>query len=301
MAGAGDFSHGAAFVEGGYVAIAEARLSLLDWGFLRSDAVYDVVHVWKGNFFRLDDHLDRFERSLAAYRLAPAYQRDEIVAILSQCVRLSGLREAYVEMLCTRGVPPPGNRHPSACENRFYAFAIPFVWIADEQQRRDGLSLAISTVQRIPPESVDPRAKNYHWLDLTRALFEAQDAGAETCVLVDRAGNVVEGPGFNVFAVADGEVVTPGHGMLEGITRLTVLELCAEIGIACRADILAAARLRQADEAFIASTAGGLMPVTVIDGRRLGDGAPGPLTRRLHDLYWAKKEAGWHATPVDYR
>jgi len=204
-------------------------------------------------------------------------------------------------MLCTRGVPPPGNRHPSACENRFYAFAIPFVWIADEAQRRKGLNLAISTVQRIASESVDPRAKNYHRLDLTRALFEAQDAGAETCVLVDRAGNVVEGPGFNVFAVADGEVLTPSHGMLEGITRLSVLELCTETGITYRADILAAARLRQADEAFIASTAGGLMPVTVIDRQRLGDSTPGLVTRRLHDLYWAKKEAGWHATPVDYR
>ena len=204
-------------------------------------------------------------------------------------------------MICTRGIPKPGSRDPRDCANRFYAFAVPFVWVANEEQRTRGLKLIVSSVQRIAPESVDPVIKNYHWLDFTRGLFEAYDRGGETVVLVDREGNVSEGPGFNIFTIRDGAILTPGRGTLEGITRKTVIELCDEIDIACRGDTVSADTLRSADEVFISSTAGGIMPVTEVDGAPIGDGKPGPITNRLRDLYWSKKEAGWHATPVEYR
>ncbi len=295
------FGAGAAFIDGAYVPIAEAKIPILDWGFLRSDATYDVVHVWKGGFFRLDDHLDRFERSLAALHMTPGMSRAEVAAILTECVRLSGLEDAYVEMLCTRGVPPPGARDPRRCANRFAAFAIPFVSIADAGQRRRGLHLIVSAVPRIPPDSVDPTVKNYHSLDFVRGLYDAYERGGETTVLVDRAGNVTEGPGFNVFAVRDGRVRTPARGVLEGITRRTVLELCGEIGVAAEAGTLPADALRAADEVFVTSTAGGIVPVTRIDGRALGDGAPGALTTRLTELYWERHEDGRYVTRIDYR
>ncbi len=292
------FSAGAAFMEGEYVPIAEARIPVLDWGFTRSDVTYDVVHVWKGNFFRLEDHLDRFEASAASMRLTLPYSRESIREVLGECVRLAGLEDAYVEMGCTRGVPAPGSRDPRTCVNRFFAYAIPFVWIATEEQRRRGLHLVISSVRRIPPESVDPTAKNFHWGDLMRGLREAHDRGGETAVLSDGEGNVTEGPGFNIFAVKDGRVFTPAHGVLEGITRRTVMELCAGEGIPLEAGPLPAEAVRNADEVFISSTAGGILPVTRVDGKELGSGDPGPLSTRLHDLYWSKKEAGWHGTPV---
>ena len=172
-------SDGAAFIEGDYVPIGEARLPLLDWGFTRSDVTYDVVHVWKGSFFRLDDHLDRFQRSCDRLRLNPGYRRDEIREILMSCVRRSGLREAYVEMICTRGVPAPGSRDPRLCRNQFFAFAIPFVWIFSRSRQKEGAHLIISQVPRISPASVDPTVKNFHWGDLTRALFQAFDVGVE--------------------------------------------------------------------------------------------------------------------------
>ncbi len=123
------FTHGAAFVDGRFVPVAEARVPILDWGFLRSDATYDVAHVWRGSFFRLEDHLDRFERGMEKLRMSPPYGRAEIREILIECVRLSGLRDAYAEVICTRGVPPPGSRDPRECGNRFYAFVVPFVWM----------------------------------------------------------------------------------------------------------------------------------------------------------------------------
>src|SRR5215203_4937899 len=125
------YAAGAAFVDGRFVPIAEARVPILDWGFLRSDATYDVAHVWRGSFFRLEDHLDRFERSMEHLRLSLPYGRDDIRDVLIECVRLSGLRDAYAEIICTRGIPKPGSRGSRDCENRFYAFVVPFIWIAD--------------------------------------------------------------------------------------------------------------------------------------------------------------------------
>lgn len=294
------FAEGCAFVDNTFVPAEAARLPILDWGFLHGDATYDVVHVWHGAFFRLDDHLDRFEASCRALHLTPPINRERITHVLAECVSRSDLRDAYVEMVCTRGLAKPGSRDPRDCSNRFYAFAIPFIWVANEEQRKRGLKLVISSVQRIPPQSVDPKVKNYHWLDFTRGLFGAYDRGGETTVLVDRDGNISEGPGFNIFAVRDGTITTPGQGTLAGITRLTVMELCEEAGLACRGDTVGPNDVRGADEVFISSTAGGIIPVTEVDGAAIGNSRPGPITTQLRDRYWSKKEAGWYATPIEY-
>ena len=293
MTTATDYSQGAAYVRGQYLPIAEAAIPLTDWGFLRSDATYDVVTVWEGAFFRLDAHLERFMRSCAKFRLDPGLAPERITEVLEHCVRLSGLRSSYVEMIATRGQPPWGSRDPRQAVNQFYAFAVPYVWIANEAQRAQGLNLMVSAVQRIPSGSVDPRAKNYHWNDLTMGLLGALDAGGDTVVLSDGAGNVVEGPGFNVFCVnADGVLVTPEQGVLEGITRRTVIEIAAALGVPLQVRALPAAELRAAREAFVTSSGGGVLPVTRVDGAALGSGAVGPVTARLRDTYWE-----WHHDP----
>jgi len=294
------FAEGVAYVDGRFVPIGDAKISILDWGFLHSDVTYDVTHVWQGSFFRLEDHLDRFERSCTALRLIGRPERDHVRDVLMQCVRLSGLRDAYVEMVCTRGKPAPGSRDPRLCTNNFMAFAVPFVWIFTPEQQEQGCHLIVSDVQRIPPESVDPHVKNYHWGDLTRGLFDAYDRGGETVVLVDSQGNIAEGPGFNVFAVIQGVVRSPGGTVLEGITKMTVNELCEELGISIKAGPVTPEELRLADEVFLSSTAGGIMPVTRVDDEMIGNGQPGSLTTRLKDLYWAKHQQDWHATAVSY-
>lgn len=293
------FPPGTAYVDGRFCPVAEARIPVLDWGLLRSDATYDVVHVWRRRFFRLDAHLDRFLASVAKLRLALPFERAGLAEILKECVRRAALDDAYVEMICTRGFSPDFSRDPRRADNRFIAFAIPFGWIADEAQRRRGLHLAIAEVRRIPPQSVDPTVKNYHWLDLVAGLFEAYDRGAENVLLCDLEGNVTEGAGFNVFVVSAGRVTTPAAGVLEGITRRTVLELCAELGIPAGTGLLSAAALKGADEVFVTSTAGGIMPVARIDGTAIGDGGPGPLTAELTRLYWAKHDDPAWTTPVD--
>ncbi len=295
-----DLSQGAAFINDQYLPVVEASVPVLDWGFLHSDATYDVAHVWQGRFFRIDDYLDRFQRSMKSLRMSVPYSREQIREVMFELVRRSGLRDAYVEIICTRGMPAPGSRDPRTCSNRFMAFAIPFVWIADDRLRAQGLNLLISQYQRIPPESIDPRIKNYHWLDMVMGLFEAYDAQADSAVLVDAAGNLVEGPGFNVFARCGERVITPARGVLEGVTRASVLELLAAENLQVSTEALSAETARAADEIFITSTAGGVMPVTRISGQTVGDGAPGALTTRLNDAYWALHDDPDYTIAIDY-
>ena len=295
-----DFSHGAAYVDDQFMPIAEAKISIFDWGFLHSDATYDVAHVWKGKFFRLDDHIERFFYGMDKLRMSIPHNRRDLRSILVRCVRASGLREAYVEMICTRGSPKPGSRDPRECKNRLFAFAIPFVWIANPEKQKTGLHLTVSRYQRIPPESVDPTVKNYHWLDLVMGLFEAYDRGGETAVLVDTRGNLIEGPGFNIFAVKGRTITTPARGVLEGITRRTTIELATNYGYEVMQRNLSAAEARAAEEVFVTSTAGGIMPITKIDGRAISSGTPGPVTQELQGRYWTLHEDPHFTFKIDY-
>ncbi len=292
------YPNGIAFVEGEYVPVEEAKVSLLDFGFLRSDANQDTVSVWHGNFFRLEDHLDRFQRNVARLRMTSPLDRDGQREVLLECVRRTGLGDAYVQMLMTRGRPPSGSRDLRLCENKYFVFCLPYIWIASPEKQEEGLDIAVSSTWRIPPESVDPTIKHYHWLDFQMSLFAAYDEGRDTTVLVDRHGNLTEGPGFNIFVVEGGELLTPDDGVLDGMTRRTVWDLCVETNLRHRATALPAERLGAADEVFICSTAGGIMAVTRVDGDPVANATPGPVTMRLRDLYWSKREAGWHATPV---
>ncbi|KRB33088.1 branched-chain amino acid transferase [Mesorhizobium sp. Root695] len=294
------YPEGIAFLDGQYLPMSQAKISVLDWGFLHSDATYDTVHVWNGRFFRLDLHLDRFFGGLEKLRMKIPFDRDGVTEILHNCVALSGHRAAYVEMLCTRGASPTFSRDPRQAVNRFMAFAVPFGSVANAEQLQRGLHVAISDKVRIPPASIDPAIKNYHWLDLVRGLYDAYDRGAETALILDFNGNVAEGPGFNVFCVKDGKLSTPSIGVLPGITRRTVFDLCAETGLAATATDVSIAALREAVEVFITSTAGGIMPVTVIDGAPVADGKVGPITSRLKALYWQKHDDPAWSSQVNY-
>jgi branched-chain amino acid aminotransferase len=287
-------------MDGRFCDIADARISVLDLGVTRSDCAYDVAHVWQGKFYWLDAHLDRFLASLARLRLDPGHDRAQIEAILHGCVSRAGLRDAYVSMTCTRGRLPAGSRDLRAARNTFYCYAVPFVWICSPERQVSGASMRISQTVRIPPQSVDPTVKNYHWLDLDLALLDAYDHDADLVVLRDSGGAITEGPGFSVFAFTGGRWLTPAAGVLAGITRRSVIEIAAEAGQPVELGPLSADELRRADEVMITSTAGGVMPVTVVDGAPVGTGRPGPLTALVRERYWARHDDPRYATPVRY-
>ena len=296
---ASPFASGAAFVRGRYVPIAEASIPVTDWGLTRSDSVYDVVHVFKHGFFRLDDHLDRFMRSMAARRLSPPEDRAQIEKALHRCVALAGLADAYVAMVALRGRPRiAGSRRPVDCDNHFIAYAVPWIDVIPKDVQERGAHLWIASTPRVPDASVDPTVKNYQWSDLTSGLFEAHDHGFDTAILCDAQGLVTEGPGFNIFMVKDGRVLTPDRGSLHGITRKSVLELCEAMGIEAKVAAIPRALIEDADEVFAATTAGGVMPVSRIGARILGNDRPGPLSLALKQAYWQRHDEGWHRTPV---
>ncbi|MBB4364981.1 branched-chain amino acid aminotransferase [Bradyrhizobium sp. CIR48] len=294
------FEKGAAYVAGEFCPIEEATLPLLDWGFLRSDACQETISTWNGQFFRLQDHLDRFERSLKRLRMESPETIGRIREIAHRLVAICGYSDAYVQIIMTRGRPPIGSRDIRLCKNRFQAFCIPYMWLAKPEVQQKGLSLFISRRVRVPSVSVDPFIKHYHWLDFEMSLFDGFDAGADTVVLVDLNGKITEGPGFNLFADIDGRLVTPSTGVLDGMTRRTTLELCEEMGIAAAAGSISETQLLQSNEIFLTSTAGGIIPITSIGERTVGDGRPGPKTVQLHRAYWSRRAAGWLGEPVRY-
>ncbi len=290
-----DWSKGAAWMKGEVVPIDEAKIGVTDWGVTRSDITYDVAPVWDGGFFRLDDYIGRFQSSIAALRLDIGMGAEEIRAACHAIVARSGLRRAYVAMVASRGAPLVyGNRDPRACANHFYAWCVPYIHVIKPEVAEAGASVWIAKdVRRIPEDSVNPRAKNYHWGDFTQGLFEAKDRGFETVLMLDHQGNVTEGPGFNAFALKGDRVVTSEHGVLHGLTRRTVLEMCEEVGLATERRPVPLAEFLEADEVFLSTTGGGVVPVTRVDDRVFSNGAPGPVAQRLRALYFE-----WLARPA---
>ena len=280
------FPQGSAWMNGEFIDISEARIPILDWGFLRSDATYDVVHVWKGQFFRLDEHIDRFFESTKRLRMPCSIERDELKKILAGCVKHSGLKDAYVEMIQTRGVSKNFQRDPRKANPRFMAFAVPFGWILNPNNFEKGLDVIVSRIRRIPPGSIDSRIKNYHWLDLVSGMYEAYDSNSDSVILVDEKNNISEGPGFNIFCVDESGLNTPNKGVLEGVTRQTVLDLAEEIKLPVNLRSVSINMLNDSNEVFATSTAGGIMPITKINNKLVGDGTPGPVTRQIHKSYW---------------
>ena len=300
-----DYGFGSACISGRFCPIFEAAVPIFDCGFMHADAVYDVVSVSRGAFFRLEQHQARFARACEAIRVRNPYDREREAGILHELVARAGLRDAYVWWTVTRGNPPMGRSEmvdATTFDNCFYAFATPYIFMADDEQRTRGIDLIVSRDRiRISPRAVDPTAKNFCWLDMQMALFEAGDRDAEWAVLTDADGFLAEAAGANIFAIIDGVVVTPDAGCLEGITRQSVFDLCDELDLPAKAARIHADDLRSANEVFMTTTAGSVMPVRSVDGALVGDrDGPGDISVRLHNTYWEKRWAGWHATPVRY-
>ncbi|MDR3509086.1 MAG: aminotransferase class IV [Caulobacteraceae bacterium] len=294
------FAQGAAYVRGEIVPADEAMVPLFDLGFLRSDLTYDVPAVWDGRFFRLDDHLARLERSCAKLRLTPPLSTPRIREMLIELVRKTGIRDAYVDVIVTRGRMKTGVRDPRQAEAAIYAFVVPYIWIMPlAVQETGGSAIVTRDARRTPPGSMDPTVKNLQWGDLTRGFFEAFDRGASLPLLPDADGNVTEGC-YNVFAVHDGVLTTPGRGVLEGVTRLTAVEIARAEGWSVSLTDVPVGSLYTADEIFLSSTAGGIMPITTLDGAPVGGGQVGPVTRRIWERYWDLHSDPKLSFAVDY-
>ncbi|KAI9040368.1 aminotransferase class IV [Aspergillus affinis] len=282
------FANGVVWVDGDLVPLHEARIPITDQGFMHSDLTYDVPSVWDGRFFRLDDHLNRLEASCAKIRLRFPIPRDQVKNTLVEMVAKSGIRDAFVELIVTRGLVPVHEGNPDSMRNNLYLIVQPYVWAMDpETQKTGGSSIIARTVRRVPPGAIDPTVKNLQWGDLVRGMFEARDRGSQYPFLTDGDTNLTEGSGFNVVLVKDGAIITPDRGVLEGVTRKSVFDVAKSKGIEVRVEIVPIETAYQSDEIFMSTTAGGIMPITELDGKPVGNGNVGPITRAIWDEYWA--------------
>ncbi|KAF4989111.1 hypothetical protein FGRMN_9354 [Fusarium graminum] len=284
-----EFAKGVAWVEGELVPLHKARIPLLDEGFMHSDLTYDVPSVWDGRFFRLDDHLERLEASCKKMRLRFPIPREEIKKTLIEMVAKSEIKDAFVELIVTRGLTGVrGHRPEELLNNNLYMFIQPFLWVqTPKDQYSGGRAIIARTVRRIPPGSMDPTIKNLQWSDLTRGLFEASDRGATYPFLTDGDTNLTEGSGFNIVIVKDDVLYTPDRGCLEGITRKSVIDAAKSCGYEIRVEVVPIEMAYQADEIFMCTTAGGIMPITTLDDNPVKDGKVGPITKKIWDRYWA--------------
>lgn len=296
------FAQGVAYVEGEYVPLSQARIPILDQGFLHSDLTYDVPAIWDGRFFRLDDHLDRFERSCERLRLKSPLSRQEIRDHLVEMTAKSGIRDAFVMMIVTRGLRFIRQYAPEECENFCYLMIMPYLWVMNEETQKTGGSAVIArTVRRVPPGAIDPTVKNLQWGDFTRGLLEARDRGSMYPILTDGDANLTEGSGFNIILIKDGKLFTPKKGVLEGVTRKSVLAAAEKLGYPYTIDEVPVELAYHCDELLFVTTAGGVMPITTLDGKPVGNGEVGPISKALWKAYWDAHYDPEISFPIHYR
>lgn len=296
------FARGVAWVEGELVPLHEARIPLLDQGFMHSDMTYDVPSVWDGRYFRLNDHLDRLEASCTKMRLKLPLPREEVERILVEMVVKSGIRDAFVQLMVTRGLKGVrGHTAGEAFKNNLYMFIQPFIWVMEpEIQPTGGKAIVARTVRRISPGCIDPTVKNLQWGDFTRGVFEAADRGAVHPFLTDGDANLTEGAGFNIVLIKDGVLFTPERGVLQGITRKSVGDVAKTLGFPMRIEHVPTDLAYICDEIFMCTTAGGIMPITELDGQPVKDGKVGPITKQIWDAYWAIHYDPSYSFEIDY-
>jgi branched-chain amino acid aminotransferase len=291
-----DLSAGVAWLNGEFVPAAEAKVSIFDSGFIGGVSVFDTLACWQGGLFKLRQHRERFERSAHAAMIPLRCAGAELDALIIDTTRRSGLRDAYVQAIATRGRRPSPSM-PSH-EPTLIVYAIPYLSLWPEEKADSGISLVIPSVRQWPASVVDAKVKNFNRMHTHLAKMEADLAGADDVVLLDDRGLLTESRGANVFLVRAGTLYTPQSGILEGITRATVFEIAAELGVPAAERDLTPYDLYTADEAFLCSTAGGIYPIAEVDGRRVGTGTRGDLTARLRDRYWERHVGGPDVTRV---
>ena len=267
---------------------ANARISVLDRGFLYGDSVYEVVRTYRGRAFLLDEHLARLERSASLLGiplpLPLRAQGDEIARVLAAATNA----ESYIRVIITRGNGPIG-LDPALATNPTRVVIVTELQGFPAELYERGAAICLVPAGRSAASAIPQGAKSGNYLVNIMALGVARRRGAHEAVMLDAAGLITEGASSNVFVVSAGALHTPPlhSGILEGITRRKVIELARSAGIEVRERELTPSDLKQADEVFLTSTLREILPVTTIDGERVAGGAPGPTTQRLRDLYRA--------------
>lgn len=286
------------YVNGDFVPQSQARIGVLDHAVLYGDGIFETACAWRGRIFKLEEHIARGFRSMAAVALTSPVDRATLRDLIVEAVRRNGLEDAYIKWIVTRGSNGRPLMDPTGCVPNLIILVQPFINRASEEVMERGLRLKTVAVRRPPGQVLDPQIKSINYLNLVMAKIEAKAAGADEALLLDIHGRLCEATGCNVFVVRGNRLLTPRHDILAGITRETVFELAPPLGLVAQEADLELYDAYTADEIVICSTAGGVLPVVSIDGRGLPGGRPGPVFRRLRDAYQALISSDRHGTDI---
>ena len=287
------------YLNGEIVPRARATVSVLDHGFLFGDGCFESLAVRARRVFMLDAHCDRLERSLRALALGASLDRDQLGWAIATLVKESDLNDALVKVIVTRGAGGP-TMDPRNLSPTVVVMAEQMTMLVGGGAEASGLSLKTAAVRRTPPWGVDAKIKSLNYLNLILARLEAISAGKDDALLLDEHGEVAEATGYNVVVVRGDRLVTPASSsVLQGITRQVIWTIAQKLGFDTAEERLTLVDVYAADEVFLTSTAGGVIPVREVDGRFPRAQPPGPVTIVIRDEYETMIKSSAHAEDLD--
>lgn len=268
---------------------ADAKISVFDHGLLYGDGIFEGIRLYRGCVFRLDEHLERLEKSAHAILLNLPWVRATIAEAICETCRINGLEDGYIRVIVTRGVGSLGLSHLS-CNDPQLIIIADKITLYPEEHYTKGLKIITSPTRRINPAALAPMVKSLNYMNNILAKADANRAGCLEAIMLNDQGYVAECTGDNIFIRHKDKWFTPptSAGALRGITRGAVLDIMEELGFSCEEPNLTRYDIWTADEMFLTGTAAEVIPVVEVDGRSIGEGVPGLLTHKIleafHDL-----------------
>ncbi len=274
------------YVNGAFVPKEEAKISVYDHGYLYGDGVFEGIRVYNGRIFRLEQHLDRLYDSARYLMLDIPLSRDRLREAIVETVRRSGLRDAYIRPVISRGVGDLG-LDPRKCKTPTVVIIVDTIQLYPREAYERGLRAVTATTRKIRPDALSPQAKTLNYLNNIMARMEANEAGVDEAIMLTADGYVSECTADNFFIVRRGELWTPPPflGILKGVTREAVLGLARALEIPALEKVFTLHDVYTADECFLTGTGAELGPVVEVDARPIADGRPGPITTRLGQAF----------------
>ncbi len=271
------------YVNGKFYPQSEAKVNVFDHGLLYGDGIFEGIRAYNGRVFKLERHLDRLYASAKAIDLKIPHRREDLTEIILETCRRNKIQDGYIRPIITRG---PGDLgiDPRKCKSGPTVVVIvqPTISLYRGDVYERGLRVVTSSYRRVPPQSLSPSIKSLNYLNNIMARIEANQYGADEALMLDIQGYVAEASADNFFIARDSMILTPWTSTnLPGVTRETVMEIAAQIGVTAKERPFTLYDVWAADEAFITGTAAEIGPVVEVDGRPIGDGRPGKITKKL--------------------
>lgn len=270
------------YLNGRYVPKSKAVVSVFDHGVLYGDGVFEGIREYNGRIFRLEEHVDRLYDSANAIALKIPIAQEEMIEIIIKTVRKNKLIDAYIRAVVTRG-PGDLGLDPRKCPKPFIFVIADKIELYPERFYTEGLEVITSAIRRLRGDQLNPRIKSLNYLNNILAKIEAIKNGVIEAIMLNTEGYVSECTGDNIFIIKEDNIITPPSymGILEGITRKTAMELAINLNYIVKEEITTLHDIYTADECFLTGTGAEIIPVIKADGRVIGNGKPGKITKEL--------------------